>query len=712
MHPEPLRRLVRSLCQAAEPAGGERPADAELLARFVARRDEAAFELLLWRHGPMVLAVCRRLLADPHDAEDAFQATFLALVRKAGAITQGEAVGSWLCRVAYRVALRARAARARRARREQPGLEQVAAPPAGDPLDHDFRQVLDEEIDRLPARQRTAFILCCLEGKTGAEAARQLGCAPGTVSSRLTRAREQLRRRLARRGLAPSAGALAAVLAGQGPAAPLPAGLVDSTLKAVLLFAAGKTAGGVLSGRAVTLAEGVLRTMFLTRLRMTVLLLLLAGLLAVGDALARRHAVEAAPPGDNGKEGPVAVKVVKPQPGGLERTTKQACHLSAYERVKLDAEVSGRLVAQTVDIGDHVTKGQLLAEIDARRLMLEERQALAAVGQAKGVVREAEARVATARVGVEAGRGTLAQKEAEVQAVEATLAYRQKHVTRMTELLGRASPSVDQRTVGEAEERVAAARGQLAAARAAVKTAQADLDVCKSKVAQAEAGLETARADLEAAQVTLEKAQYQRGLARVTAPFDGVITWRGYSPGDYYLSAAQGGAEHQPLLTVVRTDRMRVQAAVPVGDARLTRVGAPVDLTFDALPDLHLPVQKIARIGVEEEAHTMRVEIDVANPKQQLWPGMSAWAVIHLGPGSPRALRVPTSCLVRSGDRDAVYVVRDGKARRTRVTVGTKNDNEAEVLSSLKPDDLVVTDPGRLKGDVVPVEATEKPASR
>jgi RND family efflux transporter MFP subunit len=161
-------------------------------------------------------------------------------------------------------------------------------------------------------------------------------------------------------------------------------------------------------------------------------------------------------------------------------------------------------------------------------------------------------------------------------------------------------------------------------------------------------------------------------------------------------------------------DRMRVVANVPERDVRLTRVGDPVDVTFDALPDLHLPAQKIARIGVEEDSasHTLRVEIDVANPKQQLLPGMFGTAVFHLGPGSPRALRVPTSCLVRSGDRDAVYVVGDGKARWTWVTVGTKNDNEAEVLSGLKPDDLVVTNPARLKGDVVPVEVTEKPASR
>src|SRR4051794_2573201 len=120
MDHEPLRRLIRSV-RSVEPVSGAAPSDAELLERFVAQRDQAAFELLLWRHGPMVLGLCRRMLPSPHDAEDAFQATFLVLVRKAASIARGAAVGSWLYRVAYRVALRARAVLARRAGRERTG---------------------------------------------------------------------------------------------------------------------------------------------------------------------------------------------------------------------------------------------------------------------------------------------------------------------------------------------------------------------------------------------------------------------------------------------------------------------------------------------------------------------------------------------------------------------------------------------------------------
>src|SRR5262245_5809792 len=198
-----LGTFLRSLCRRRGiPPGGL--SDARLLERWLDARDEAAFELLVWRHGPAVLGLCRRLLADAHDVEDAFQATFLALVRKAGSIGRQEAVGGWLYRVAYRVALRARAASARR--RRETALPELPAPPAPDDLAwRDLRPVLDEEVERLPGRLRSAFVLCCVEGLSQEEAAGRLGCAPGTVSSRLTRARQWLRRRLARRGIAPAA---------------------------------------------------------------------------------------------------------------------------------------------------------------------------------------------------------------------------------------------------------------------------------------------------------------------------------------------------------------------------------------------------------------------------------------------------------------------------------------------------------------------------
>jgi RNA polymerase sigma factor (sigma-70 family) len=231
--------------------------DAQLLERFVTQRDEAAFEVLVWRYGPLVLGVCRRVLLREQDAEDAFQATFLALVRKAAAIGKGASVGSWLYKVAYRVALRARKRSAKQTACV-PLPDDVPAPDTRhEVLWRELRPILDEEVSRLPRKYREAVVLCYLEGKTNAEAARLLGCPRGTVVSRLAWARERLRVRLARRGVAVSAGLLAWLVAARATA--LPPALVSATLKTVLPV-------GAVSAEIAGLTEGVLRAMFLSKL--------------------------------------------------------------------------------------------------------------------------------------------------------------------------------------------------------------------------------------------------------------------------------------------------------------------------------------------------------------------------------------------------------------------------------------------------------------
>src|SRR5262245_43864095 len=206
---DPLRTFLRRLRRFGPELGGV--SDAQLLERFVTVRDEAAFEVLVWRHGGLVLHVCGRLLRHAEDAEDVFQATFLALARRGGSIGKAEAVASWLYKVAYRLALRVRARAAREERR--PGGRALPAPPAGGAVGPDVRLVLDEEINSLPEKYRTPVVLCYLEGRTTQEAARQVGCARGTICSRLAWARKRLRGRLARRGLTfPAAGLATACL--------------------------------------------------------------------------------------------------------------------------------------------------------------------------------------------------------------------------------------------------------------------------------------------------------------------------------------------------------------------------------------------------------------------------------------------------------------------------------------------------------------------
>jgi RNA polymerase sigma factor (sigma-70 family) len=289
-----LRRLAR------EPDGGDLT-DRQLLQRFAAGGDEAAFAALVQRHGPMVLGVGRRLLGAA-DAEDAFQATFLVLARRAQAVQWQDSVGGWLYAVAYRIARRSRAdAARRRARERQPGGRTAAEPP-DELLRWELRRVLDEELSRLPAKYRSPLLLCYLEGKTNEEAARLLGWPIGSMSRRLARGRQLLRDRLIRRGLALTAAALAGLLAEEAGAGGLPAPLAAGTLRAAVTFAAGATpAAGPVSVPAAALAEGVLHSMPSTRILTAVIVLVVLGVLGVGTGLFLHGA--ARPDGNVGTRG-------------------------------------------------------------------------------------------------------------------------------------------------------------------------------------------------------------------------------------------------------------------------------------------------------------------------------------------------------------------------------------------------------------------------
>jgi RNA polymerase sigma factor (sigma-70 family) len=285
MRAGPLSAVVRFLRAATAPSAADLT-DRQLLDRFVAGRDEVAFTALVQRHGPMVLAVCGRVLPNPHDVEDAFQSTFLVLARKARAISRPERLGNWLYGVAYRTALRARAEAARRRARERQVSEMAAAAEPGDAAWTDVRAVLDEEVSRLPGKYRTPFVLCYLEGRTNAEAAQLLGCPKGTVLSRLAWARQRLRNRLTVRGLALSSAALVALLSDQAAPAAVPPALIDATSRAALLFTAGHgAAASAASPPVLALTEGVLRAMSMTKLKAAAGVLLALAVAAVGVSL-------------------------------------------------------------------------------------------------------------------------------------------------------------------------------------------------------------------------------------------------------------------------------------------------------------------------------------------------------------------------------------------------------------------------------------------
>ncbi len=344
--------------------------DAQLLENFVKKRDEASFEVLVWRHAAMVLSLCQRILRDSHAAEDAFQATFLVFARKAGSIGKRDAIGSWLYKVAYRIALRARTSSTNGNHiLGSPTVDELPAPAASDDVVwRDLRPVLDEEIDRLPEKYRVPFILCYLEGQTNEEAAEQLGCPKGTVLSRLARGRQRLQSRLVRRGVVLTAAAVTAALAQHASAGSAPAGLVSSTIQAAIPFSAGQSVAGLIPVSAAALTQGVLRTSFLTKLKIATAALVALAALGTGagwithsvladDSRPRTQDHESASrgPGDKGRGS-------DRRPDTGEKTTREAAAPPDVSGKVTDVAKDGKSFAILVPAttrGDEPSKAQV-----------------------------------------------------------------------------------------------------------------------------------------------------------------------------------------------------------------------------------------------------------------------------------------------------------------------------------------------------------------
>jgi RNA polymerase sigma factor (sigma-70 family) len=299
-----LGYLFRHLHRLAEAGGSAVRTDGELLRGFAVRREEAAFAELVRRHGPMVLALCRRLLPQDADVEDAFQATFLVLARRAASIRRQESAAGFLYGVAWRVATRVRAEAARRPVAPRPDAGRND--PAAEAARRELRAILDAELSRLPEKYRTPLVLCYLEGHSHAEAAGRLGWPEGTVKGRLARARDLLRGRLARRGLALSAAALGSGLAAETTSAGVPATLAASALRTVHL------APATLPGRVLALADGATPALVSRRPQLALLLLLALALTGTGAGLLGRPADQGVAPATEPAPGAVPPPADRP----------------------------------------------------------------------------------------------------------------------------------------------------------------------------------------------------------------------------------------------------------------------------------------------------------------------------------------------------------------------------------------------------------------
>ncbi len=294
-----MSEVIHHLRRAVLLGDGAGQTDGQLLEDYISRHDRAALEALVWRHGPMVWGVCRRVLNNHHDAEDAFQATFLVLIRRAASIASRELLANWLYGVAHQTALKARQTAGKRRTRERQVKEMPETAMVEQAPRHDLQPLLDQELSRLPDRYRIPIVLCDLEGKTRKEAARQLGVPEGTVAGRLTRARAMLAKRLARHGLALGCGTLAAVLSQKAASASVPSSVMSSTIKAVTLVAAGQAGAGVISAPVGALAEGVMKAMLLMKLKAAgAVLCVMLGLVAVGGGWFTRQTAAAQKDGE------------------------------------------------------------------------------------------------------------------------------------------------------------------------------------------------------------------------------------------------------------------------------------------------------------------------------------------------------------------------------------------------------------------------------
>jgi len=281
-----LNRVLQHLRTVAAVQTYRELPDHELLERFVAARDEAAFTVLIERHGPMVLGVCRRALPRFHDAEDACQATFLVLARKAASVRKKAALASWLHGVACRVAVKLKRDHARRKRGERGAAAPAPADPANEVSWREVQALLDEELEQLPERYRAPVILCYLECRTREEAAQQLGLSPGSLHGRLERARHLLHERLSNRGLTLAAALSAAALGASVAQAALTPTFVISSTRAALLLAAGQPLTDSVAAPVLSLTQEVLKAMLRTKVKLGTAAALCAGLIAalIGDS--------------------------------------------------------------------------------------------------------------------------------------------------------------------------------------------------------------------------------------------------------------------------------------------------------------------------------------------------------------------------------------------------------------------------------------------
>ena len=679
---------------------------------------EGSFAELVERHGPMVLRVCRSILGDGPDAQDAFQATFLVLVRRAGSLCVRDSLGPWLYQVAWRVARCARKDEARRRRHERRAAERKATSEDAPMPDPDSDAILFEELSRLPDRYRVPLVLCDLEGHPQELAARHLGCAVGTIKSRLARGRETLRRRLARRGLAPTI-ALGPGLPVFSPAsARLPVALVESTIS----LATTRAMGGLAPVAVSVLAEGALTMMLFSKIRLLAIPGLATAVLASGIA------VFAQAEGDGPEDGQTTQIEPRPTPvqgepeadpqvltyearrGPLTVTVKDRGNLESTNTLEARSEVEGQAtIISILPEGTRVVKDQLVCELDSATLK----------------DNLADQQIATERAHAEYANAIKTREIAEINTEEYTRGLYPRRLRAIDGRieLARAELGLERARLESLEE-AEATELELHAARIEVRRAELALDdaegekevlveyTFEKQVRSLEGDVEKAKADELARESAFEMEKEKEERLRrmiekcmIYAPGNGIVIYHqdrsrwGSQDGP---SIREGATvrERQTIFELPDLDHMRVNTKVHESMIDQVRPGQVGRIRVDAFPNETLvgrvvevkPLpDPISTFSTDVKVYTTLVEIE--NGHEGLRPGLTADVTILIERRDD-VISVPVQSVIKYRGNWHIWVqLPDGSWENRAVEVGATNSKYLEVTEGLVEGDRVALDP-------------------
>jgi RND family efflux transporter MFP subunit len=714
--------------------------DGQLLERFATRRDEssdAAFAAIMERHGPMVQRVCRSILIDPEDAQDAFQATFLVLIRRAHELWVHDSLGPWLHRVALRTSQDARTRAARRRRLDRlSAVSEIAVEPDRAYSDLDLLRGLHEELGRLPDRYRAPVVLCDLEGQTHEQAARSLGWPVGTVKSRLTRARERLRSRLRGQGLDPNAAVMGLSVRSASLDFSLSPCFIRQTTSAAIRFA---SVGSASQGAAASLAQGVLSTMAIAKWAVIGSVLLVIGMAASGVRLLAQNREET--PGQ-----PPEIGTARPESndvglaftahnGPLTVTVAERGRVEARQGNSVYSEVEGQTtILSIVPEGSAVKKGQLVCELDSSSLQDQRVNQQSAVQKAEAEFQNAHRASEVAEIAlVEYTEGLsnneLARLNAEIKLAEANFARGHRRLTRtqqtrqkVDEYLRKAETLSAAELVADLDLSERLDNAELAINRESLalemyqnrkkiyeqftrpkitKQLQIELERCRSEE-------QKKRDALELEKSKLDKLSQQLNRCKLVAPSDGLVVYA----TDPNLPVGSSRTAIEPNATVRERQLIfriydpkepaQINAKIPETKVELVQPGLKVEVRVDAFPDrvfdgkvksvAPLPDPHGFFVPAPPKVYTTFIELD--QPRQELRPGMTADLEI-LVDRRDNVLSVPVSAVISQRGRTLVAVKKkNAKTYETRdVTLGITNDAYVEITRGLDPGDQVAVNP-------------------